>query len=218
MSVTPTSHQQVGLTSVTKYTLYQTTFSQECIRACCKMSPSLRQVKPNHWFNHQSLAYPSGYGGNWCTQVSGCTFVTGAYTSPFMCIQSWWSCSTGHFESMQQIESWWHPNKDSNMIECEIFGFSCKIQSWWAGWAGGCLLISASQTVGDILLTGSEWSSRCSNPPLWVVTKTRNGMERNRVFRPVLFRIFRPEAIQSLSLNPKNFDLGIPNPKSKLFC
>ena len=50
-----------------------------------------------------------------------------------------------------------------------------------------------------------------------VVTKTRNGMELNRLFHPVLFQILRYEAIQSLSLNPKNFDLGIPNSKSKLF-
>ena len=42
-------------------------------------------------------------------------------------------------------------------------------------------------------------------------------MERNRLFHPVLFRILRPIAIQSLPLIPKNFDLGIPNPKSELF-
>ena len=45
-----------------------------------------------------------------------------------------------------------------------------------------------------------------------VVTKTRNGL-----FHPVLFRILRLEAIQYLSLNPKNLNFGIPNPKSKLF-
>ena len=42
-------------------------------------------------------------------------------------------------------------------------------------------------------------------------------MERNGLFRHVFFRILHPEAIQCLSLNPKNFDLGIPNPKTKLF-
>ena len=47
-----------------------------------------------------------------------------------------------------------------------------------------------------------------------VVAKTRNGTD----FRPVFFRILCPEAIQQLSLNPENFDLGIPNPKSKLFA
>ena len=51
-----------------------------------------------------------------------------------------------------------------------------------------------------------------------VVTKTRNRMEWNGLFRPVLFRIFHPKAIQYVSLNPKNFDLGVPNPKSKLSC
>ena len=51
-----------------------------------------------------------------------------------------------------------------------------------------------------------------------VVTKTRNEMEQNRLFCPVLFRILHPEAIQSLSLNPKNFNLVIPNPESELFC
>ena len=50
-----------------------------------------------------------------------------------------------------------------------------------------------------------------------VVTKTRNGMERNGLFHSVLLWILCPEAIQSLSPNPKNFDLGIPNPKLKLF-
>ena len=49
-----------------------------------------------------------------------------------------------------------------------------------------------------------------------VVTKTRNGMERN--FHSILFQVLCPEAIQSLSVNLKNFNLGIPNPKSKLFC
>ena len=47
-----------------------------------------------------------------------------------------------------------------------------------------------------------------------VVTKTRNGMERNGLFRSVLFRTLRLEAIQYLALNPKNFDFGIPDPKS----
>ena len=42
-------------------------------------------------------------------------------------------------------------------------------------------------------------------------------MEQNELFRPVFFWILHPEAIQSLSLNPKNFGLGIPNPKLKLF-
>ena len=49
-----------------------------------------------------------------------------------------------------------------------------------------------------------------------VVTETRNGMEQNGLFHPVLFWILRLEAIQYLSLNPKNFNLGIPNPKLKL--
>ena len=44
-----------------------------------------------------------------------------------------------------------------------------------------------------------------------------NGMERNRLFYPILFQILRPEAIQYHSLNPKNFDFGIPNPKSRVF-
>ena len=43
-------------------------------------------------------------------------------------------------------------------------------------------------------------------------------MEQNRLFHPVPFWILRPEAIQYLSLNPKIFNVGIPNPKSKLFC
>ena len=42
-------------------------------------------------------------------------------------------------------------------------------------------------------------------------------MEPNGLFLSVLFRILRLEAILNLSLNPKNFDLGTPNPKSKLF-
>ena len=41
-------------------------------------------------------------------------------------------------------------------------------------------------------------------------------MEQYRVFHLVLFQILRPEAIQHLPLNPENFDLGIPNTKSKL--
>ena len=41
--------------------------------------------------------------------------------------------------------------------------------------------------------------------------------ERNGPFHFVLFQILHLEAIQYLSLNPKNFDLGIPNPKSELF-
>ena len=44
-----------------------------------------------------------------------------------------------------------------------------------------------------------------------VVTKTRNGMEQKGQFHSVVFRILRPEAIDYISLNPKNFDLGIPN-------
>ena len=51
-----------------------------------------------------------------------------------------------------------------------------------------------------------------------VVTKTQNEMERNGLFHSILLRILCPEAIQSLSLNPKNFNLGIPDPKLKLFC
>ena len=51
-----------------------------------------------------------------------------------------------------------------------------------------------------------------------VVTKTRNGVEQNGLFHPVLFRVLCPEAIYYLSLNPKNLDLGIPNSNSKLFC
>ena len=47
-----------------------------------------------------------------------------------------------------------------------------------------------------------------------VVTKIRNGTDYSI---PFFFRILRPEAIQYLSLNPKTFDFGIPNPKSKLF-
>ena len=50
-----------------------------------------------------------------------------------------------------------------------------------------------------------------------VVTKTRNGMKRKRVFHSVLFQILLPEAILYLSLNPKISDLGVPNPNSKLF-
>ena len=55
---------------------------------------------------------------------------------------------------------------------------------------------------------------------LWtrVVTKTRNGMERNGLFHSVVFQILRHEAVLYLSPNPKNFDLGIPDPKSKLFA
>ena len=45
-------------------------------------------------------------------------------------------------------------------------------------------------------------------------TKTWNGMEQNGPFHIVLFWILRPEAILYLSLNPKNFYLGIPDPKS----
>ena len=48
-----------------------------------------------------------------------------------------------------------------------------------------------------------------------VVTKNRN--VRNGLFHSVLFWILDPEAIRYPSLNPKNFDLGIPNPKSKFF-
>ena len=44
-----------------------------------------------------------------------------------------------------------------------------------------------------------------------VVTKTRNGL-----FHSILFWILHPETIQYLSLDPQKFDLGIPNPKSKL--
>ena len=51
-------------------------------------------------------------------------------------------------------------------------------------------------------------------------TKTRNGMETERTiplrfFFPRFFAL-KPYCIY-LPLNPKNFDLGIPNPKSKLF-
>ena len=42
-------------------------------------------------------------------------------------------------------------------------------------------------------------------------------LEWNGLFYFVLFRILLPEAILYLSLDPKHFDLGIPNPKSKLF-
>ena len=42
-------------------------------------------------------------------------------------------------------------------------------------------------------------------------------MELNGLFRSVLFRILRIEAILYLSLDPKNFNLGIPNAKLKLF-
>ena len=48
--------------------------------------------------------------------------------------------------------------------------------------------------------------------------KNQNGMERNGLFHSGLFRILHHEAILYLSLNPKNFDLGIPNSKLKLFC
>ena len=41
------------------------------------------------------------------------------------------------------------------------------------------------------------------------------GTERNRLFHFVLFQILHHEAMQH-SLNLKNFDLGIPNPKSNL--
>ena len=51
----------------------------------------------------------------------------------------------------------------------------------------------------------------------WEVTKTRNKMEQDELFHSVLFCIVRPEAGLYLSLNPKSFDLGIPNPKLKLF-
>ena len=58
MSVSNTkSHRQVGLTSVTKCTLYQTMFSQECIKACCKISPYRRQGKHNHQLNLQFLCH-----------------------------------------------------------------------------------------------------------------------------------------------------------------
>ena len=50
-----------------------------------------------------------------------------------------------------------------------------------------------------------------------VAPKTRNGIEWNGLFHSVLFWILCPEAIQSPFLNPKNFNLGVPNPKSKLF-
>ena len=49
-----------------------------------------------------------------------------------------------------------------------------------------------------------------------MVTKTQNRMERKGLFHTVLFRILLPEAIQYLSLNPENINLGIPNPKLKL--
>ena len=56
----------------------------------------------------------------------------------------------------------------------------------------------------------------------WLVHVHCNGgyynPERNGLFHPVFFRILHPEAIQYLSLNPKNFDLGIRNSKLKLFC
>ena len=61
-------------------------------------------------------------------------------------------------------------------------------------------------------------------PNYRVVTKTRNGMERNGterngLFHSILFQTLHPEAIQCpSSLNPKNFDFRIPNPKSNLFC
>ena len=43
-----------------------------------------------------------------------------------------------------------------------------------------------------------------------VFTKTRNGSS-------VLFQIFLPEAVLYPTLNPKNFDFSIFNPKSKFF-
>ena len=46
-----------------------------------------------------------------------------------------------------------------------------------------------------------------------VVTKTRNRMELNGLFRSVLFRTLCLETILYPALNPKTFDFGISNPK-----
>ena len=43
--------------------------------------------------------------------------------------------------------------------------------------------------------------------------KTQNGMEWNRLFHFVLFQIFLPKTIMYSNLDPKNLNLGIPNPK-----
>ena len=49
-----------------------------------------------------------------------------------------------------------------------------------------------------------------------VVTETSNNGTHYSI--SVLFQILHREAIQHLSLNPKNSNLGIPDPKWKLFC
>ena len=51
-----------------------------------------------------------------------------------------------------------------------------------------------------------------------VLTKAWNRMERNGLFHSIIFRILLLKAIRYLSLNPKDFDLSIPKPKSKLSC
>ena len=51
-----------------------------------------------------------------------------------------------------------------------------------------------------------------------MVTKTWNGTEQNRLFHFIFYQIVHPKAIQYMSLNPKNFNLGIPNPKFKHFA
>ena len=59
MSVSDTNNTTppVGLISATKHTLYQTTLVIQCVKVFCKISPYLRQVKPSHEINHQSLRH-----------------------------------------------------------------------------------------------------------------------------------------------------------------
>ena len=51
-----------------------------------------------------------------------------------------------------------------------------------------------------------------------MVTETHDRMEQNKQFHCILFQILIPEATLYLSLDPKNFDLGIPDPKPKPFA
>ena len=51
-----------------------------------------------------------------------------------------------------------------------------------------------------------------------VVTKTWNKSEQNGLFHSILFWPVHTGSIQYFSLNPKKFNLGIPNPQLNLFC
>ena len=76
-----------------------------------------------------------------------------------------------------------------------------------------CFLLKAVLYVRHHLVFFCVCASVQDSNPRWVVTKT--GTEWNWT-DPFFFRILCPEAILYLSLDPSNFDLGIPNPKLTL--